>query len=69
MQSVAIKMSILKLSSGESIDFSFDMGEKQVRTVFKSVFILGTFERPATSPVTMAVCIPYFSRAYFETWS
>ena len=54
-------MSIFVLSPGISSSLSFDIGEKQVRTVFKSDLNLGQVVRPSTLPVIMAVFRPNFS--------
>lgn len=50
---MAIKKSISVLSFGIRSCLSFEIGEKQVSTVFRSDRSLGTVVRPSTEPETI----------------
>ena len=51
-------------SFGISKSLFFDIGEKQVSTVFKSLLSLGIVVLPSTEPVTIADSNPKFFFAY-----
>jgi len=60
-------MSILGMFSNKSL--SFEIGEKQVRTVFKSLLSFGIVVLPSIEPVTRAVSILNFVFTNLLTFS
>ena len=69
MQSVAMSMSMFAAPVSPSVSLPFDIGEKQVSTVFRSARRRGMVERPSTVPVISAVSSPNCSFANLLTLS